>query len=119
MKILNFELDLIYHPRAQSARDVFCFQNMFLAIINDAYAEVKAEMEARRANFLVEDYFKKGYSNVLSKVTGTSINRGDDIARALQAAYADDEKVTYEEVRQNLKKYVTNSDLFKLKIRAF
>ncbi len=77
---------------------------MFLAIINDAYAEVKAEMEARRVHYLVEDYFKKGYDTVLSKLTGTASNRGDDIARALQAAYADDEKVTYEEVRQNLKK---------------
>ena len=43
---------------------------MFLAIINDTYTEVKAELEAQKAERLVGDYFKKGYKNVINNVTG-------------------------------------------------
>ena len=46
------------------------FQSMFLAIINDTYTEVKAELEAQKAERLVGDYFKKGYKNVINNVTG-------------------------------------------------
>ena len=33
-------------------------QNMFLAIINDTYSEVKAEIAAKRNEFEIGDYFK-------------------------------------------------------------
>ena len=77
---------------------------MFLAIINDTYTEVKAELEAQKAERLVGDYFKKGYKNVINNVTGKGTNRPQDIMNAVKAAYADDEIVTYAELRQNLKK---------------
>ncbi len=32
---------------------IFCFQNMFLAIINDTYSEVKDEVNNRREEFQV------------------------------------------------------------------
>ena len=77
---------------------------MFLAIINDTYSEVKAELAARQAERIVEDYFKKGYKNVLNSVTGKGSDKSQDIMNAIRAAYADDETVTYAELRQNLKK---------------
>ena len=42
----------------------FCFQNMFLAIINDTYAEVKIDVMSRKADFQVGDFFKTGVNNV-------------------------------------------------------
>jgi hypothetical protein len=77
---------------------------MFLAIINDTYTEVKAELDAQQVDQLLDQYFKKGYTNVRNNLMGTGVNKNQDIMNALKAAYADDEKVTYEEIRQNLKK---------------
>jgi len=37
----------------------FIFLNMFLAIINDAYSEVKAEMSRQKHEFEMIDFFKK------------------------------------------------------------
>ena len=39
---------------------------MFLAIINDTYGEVKAEMNASKADFQMSDFFKTGSNNVKS-----------------------------------------------------
>ena len=41
---------------------------MFLAIINDTYSEVKAEIAAQRNEFELGDYLKRGYNNMLGKV---------------------------------------------------
>ncbi len=40
-------------------------QNMFLAIINDTYSEVKAEIAGKRNDFEIGDYLKRGYNNML------------------------------------------------------
>ena len=40
------------------------FQNMFLAIINDTYAEVKLDVKSRKADFQIGDFFKTGVNNV-------------------------------------------------------
>ena len=37
---------------------IWSSQNMFLAIINDTYSEVKAEIAAKRNEFEIGDYFK-------------------------------------------------------------
>jgi hypothetical protein len=50
---------------------------------------------------VVSDYFKRGYNNVLSRVGMR--NKLLDIEYALRLAAADGE-ITYEEIRQNLKK---------------
>ena len=76
---------------------------MFLALINDTYSEVKAELAVREAERLVTDYFKQGYSNVLGRL-GSKDGAPQKIMQAMQAAYAEDEKVSYAELRQNLKK---------------
>ena len=77
------------------------FQNMFLAIINDTYSEVKAEIAAQKNEFEIGDYFKRGYNNMLGKVGGR--NKYIDIENALKLAGSDG-VVTYDEIRQNLKK---------------
>ena len=79
----------------------FVLLNMFLAIINDTYSEVKAEIAAQRNEFELGDYVKRGYNNMLGKV-GLR-NNLIDIENALKLANADGQ-VTFEEVRQNLKK---------------
>ena len=35
-------------------------QNMFLAIINDTYSEVKAEIAAKKVAYDIGDYLKRG-----------------------------------------------------------
>ena len=74
---------------------------MFLAIINDTYSEVKAEIAAQKNEFEIKDYFKRGYNNMLGHVSGR--NKYIDIENALKIA-GQDGVVTYEEIRQNLKK---------------
>ena len=37
---------------------------MFLAIINDTYAEVKLDVKSRKADFQIGDFFKTGVNNV-------------------------------------------------------
>merc|ERR1719510_2416442 len=79
----------------------FVLLNMFLAIINDTYSEVKEEIAAQRNDFEIADYFKRGYNNMLGKVGKRS--KLIDIETALKLANADG-LVTFDEVRQNLKK---------------
>jgi len=79
----------------------FVLLNMFLAIINDTYSEVKEEISAQKNDFEVADYFKRGYNNMLGKVGKRS--KIIDIENALKLANADG-VVTYDEIRQNLKK---------------
>ena len=79
----------------------FILLNMFLAIINDTYSEVKEEIAAQKNDFEIADYFKRGYNNMLGKVGKRS--KLIDIENALKLANADG-LVTFDEVRQNLKK---------------
>lgn len=79
----------------------FVLLNMFLAIINDTYSEVKAEIAAQKNEFEIGDYFKRGYNNMLGKMG--SRNKAIDIETALKLAN-NDGTVTFEEIRQNLKK---------------
>ena len=46
----------------------FILLNMFLAIINDTYSEVKGEMEMTKIQFEITDLFARGYNNVLGKL---------------------------------------------------
>ncbi len=77
---------------------------MFLAIINDTYSEVKAEIAGKRNDFELGDYVKRGYNNMLGAVG--SRDKAIDIEHAMKLATASSETggVTYDELRQNLKK---------------
>ena len=79
----------------------FVLLNMFLAIINDTYSEIKEEVKTVQNAVVVSDYFKRGYNNMMSRVGMR--NKLMDIEYALRLAAADGE-ITYEEIRQNLKK---------------
>ncbi|GFS38919.1 polycystin-2 [Trichonephila inaurata madagascariensis] len=80
----------------------FVLMNMFLAIINDTYAEVKAEIAESNSEFEIADFFKKGYNNILGKLGKR--DKIQDIQNALRIADFDgDKKLSYQEVRQQLK----------------
>ena len=74
---------------------------MFLAIINDTYTVVKEEIQFQQNDFEVSDYVKRGVNNAMGRVGNRS--RTLDIENAIKFA-ATDGIVTYDEVRQNLKK---------------
>ncbi|XP_075735913.1 polycystin-2 isoform X2 [Rhipicephalus microplus] len=80
----------------------FVLLNMFLAIINDTYAEVKSEISQQKNEFELVDYFKKGYNSILGK-----LGKRDqivDIQNALKMADTNhDNKLTFDEVRKTLK----------------
>lgn len=81
----------------------FVLLNMFLAIINDTYSEVKIEIASQRNEFEIADYFKRGYNNMMGK-----LGRRDkivDIQNALKLSDANgDGMLTFDEIRANLKK---------------
>nr|QCO69757.1 polycystin-2 [Amphibalanus improvisus] len=81
----------------------FVLMNMFLAIINDTYSEVKNEISAQKNEFEIADYFKRGYNNMMGK-----LGRRDkviDIQNALKLAETDkDGEISFDEIRKNLKK---------------
>lgn len=76
---------------------------MFLAIINDTYAEVKSDLAEKENEFEIGDYFKKGYDKMMNKL---SFRREKivDIQKALQQADTNrDNKLDFEEWRKELK----------------
>ncbi|XP_068718371.1 polycystin-2-like protein 1 [Montipora capricornis] len=81
----------------------FVLLNMFLAIINDTYAEVKSNIASQKSEFEIGDYFKKGYQKMLDRL---SFKREKivDIQKALKTADVNqDNKLDFEEWRANLK----------------
>ncbi|RWS03638.1 polycystin-2-like protein, partial [Dinothrombium tinctorium] len=78
----------------------FVLMNMFLAIINDSYAEVKSEL-SDQDEFQIMDYFKSHYQNLLTKL-GKQREQIEGIQAALQAKGK--KTLNFEEVRKELKK---------------
>ncbi|RWS23690.1 polycystin-2-like protein, partial [Leptotrombidium deliense] len=78
----------------------FVLMNMFLAIINDSYAEVKSEINDQD-DFQIMDYFKSHYQNLLTK-----LGKQREQIEGIQAALKIEGKKTlnFEEVRKELKK---------------
>ena len=79
----------------------FILLNMFLAIINDTYSEVKAEMSLTKLQFEITDLFARGYNNVLGSVAMR--DKMIDVENAIKLAN-EDGLVTFEEIRVELKK---------------
>jgi len=79
----------------------FILLNMFLAIINDTYSEVKAEMQLTKLQFEITDLFARGYNNVLGSVAMR--NKMIDVENAIKLAN-EDGNVTFDEIRIELKK---------------
>uniref|UniRef100_H3D0E5 Polycystin-2 n=1 Tax=Tetraodon nigroviridis TaxID=99883 RepID=H3D0E5_TETNG len=76
----------------------FILMNMFLAIINDTYSEVKADMSQQRSEMEMTDFIKKGCNKALMKLRlkKTAV---DDITDSLRQAGG---KLNFDE-RQDLK----------------
>lgn len=80
----------------------FVLLNMFLAIINDTYAEVKEEMDEDDA-VDVGQIFKKGYDKMVDDLD-LKQNKVDDIRKALMAADTNnDNMIEFDEWRTELK----------------
>ncbi|KAJ8336193.1 hypothetical protein SKAU_G00395360 [Synaphobranchus kaupii] len=77
----------------------FILLNMFLAIINDTYSEVKGDMAQQRSEMELTDLIKKGYNQAMVKLRlkRTTV---DDISESLRQAGG---KLNFEELRQDLK----------------
>ena len=85
----------------------FVLINMFLAIINDTYAEVKSDLTIQQDKYQISDYFKKGYDKMMNKL---SFKREKivDIQKALQSADTNQDSILdFEEWRLELKLYKT------------
>lgn len=81
----------------------FVLLNMFLAIINDTYSEVKAEISMQKSEFEITDYIKRGYNKVLEKLS-LKKDRIRDIQDAIQSADLNhDRQLDWEEWRLDLK----------------
>jgi len=81
----------------------FVLINMFLAIINDTYAEVKEDLSQKEEEYELGDYFMKGYDKMISKLSFKK-EKLADIKDALNAADADgDAEVDFDEWRAELK----------------
>ena len=77
------------------------FQNMFMAILNDTYSEVKVEIENRKEDFQMLDFLKRGYNNTREIVAKR--DKLIDIQTTIKLA-ADDGVVTFDEIRESLRK---------------
>ncbi|XP_077381298.1 polycystin-2 [Festucalex cinctus] len=77
----------------------FILMNMFLAIINDTYSEVKADMSQQRSDMEMSDLIKKGCNKALMKLRlkKTAV---DDISDSLRQAGG---KLNLDDLRQHLK----------------
>merc|ERR1719270_1740619 len=79
----------------------FILMNMFMAILNDTYSEVKEEVENRKEDFQMLDFLKRGYNNVREVISER--DKLLDIQTTVKLA-ADDGVVTFDEIRENLRK---------------
>ncbi|CAF1059968.1 unnamed protein product [Rotaria magnacalcarata] len=81
----------------------FVLLNMFLAIINDTYSEVKSDVTTQKSEFELGDYFKKSYENMLNRLNFNQ-DRIIDIQNALKSAELNrDGVIEFDEWRRNLK----------------
>ncbi|XP_046350413.1 polycystin-2-like isoform X1 [Haliotis rufescens] len=81
----------------------FVLINMFLAIINDTYSEVKGDMANQKNEFEMTDFFKKGAQKMMDKLNWKR-DKIVDIQKALQSAdINDDKRLDFDEWRQDLK----------------
>uniref|UniRef100_A0A8I5NKZ5 Polycystin-2 n=1 Tax=Papio anubis TaxID=9555 RepID=A0A8I5NKZ5_PAPAN len=77
----------------------FILLNMFLAIINDTYSEVKSDLAQQKAEMELSDLIRKGYHRALVKLK-LKKNTVDDISESLRQGGG---KLNFDELRQDLK----------------
>jgi polycystin 2 len=76
---------------------------MFLAIINDTYQEVKAELQDKKSKFAITDFVKQSYTKMRERLTAKH-DRIADIRKALSLADINaDKRLEFEEWRNEMK----------------
>ena len=76
---------------------------MFLAIINDTYVEVKAELRNKKNEFEISDFVKQGYTKMRERLT-VKHDRITDIRKALALADLNrDKRLEFDEWRTEMK----------------
>ncbi|CAF1423747.1 unnamed protein product [Adineta steineri] len=81
----------------------FVLLNMFLAIINDTYMEVKAELQNKKSSFAISDFVKQGYAKMRERLN-VKHDRIADIRKALSLADMNaDKRLEFEEWRNEMK----------------
>ncbi|CAF3527805.1 unnamed protein product [Rotaria socialis] len=81
----------------------FVLLNMFLAIINDTYIEVKAELRNKKNEFEISDFVKRGYAKMRERLT-VKRDRIADIRKALSLADLNRDKILeFDEWRLEMK----------------
>ncbi|CAF3951966.1 unnamed protein product [Rotaria sp. Silwood2] len=81
----------------------FVLLNMFLAIINDTYMEVKAELQNKKSSFEISDFVKQSYAKMRERLTAKH-DRIADIRKALSVADINcDKRLEFEEWRNEMK----------------
>jgi len=81
----------------------FVLLNMFIAIINDTYGEVKEELSNQKSEIELASFFKKGYNKVLDKL---NLKKAQivDIQKAITTAdINNDKRVDFIEWRNSLR----------------
>ena len=76
---------------------------MFIAIINDTYAEIKSELQGQKSDIELGAFFKKGYNRVMDKL---NVKKAQiiDIQKAIATSDLNkDGKIDYIEFRNNLR----------------
>ncbi|XP_042324484.1 polycystin-2 isoform X2 [Sceloporus undulatus] len=77
----------------------FILLNMFLAIINDTYSEVKSDMAQQKSEMELSDLIKKEYTKAMVKLK-LKKTPVDDISESLRQSGG---KLNFDELRQDLK----------------
>lgn len=81
----------------------FVLLNMFLAIINDTYSEVKEDLANSKSDVEFGDFFKRGYDKMLEKLNFKR-DKIIDIQKAMVSADKDnDKKLDFDEMRNDLR----------------
>jgi polycystin 2 len=81
----------------------FVLLNMFLAIINDTYMEVKAQLKDKKNEFEISDFVKQGYTKMRERLSDKR-DRIADIRRALSLADVNrDKMLEFDEWRNEMK----------------
>jgi polycystin 2 len=76
---------------------------MFLAILNDTYMEVKAELKRQKNVFDISDFVKQSYAKMRERLT-LKHDRITDIRKALSLADVNcDKRLEFEEWRSEMK----------------
>ena len=81
---------------------LFVLLNMFLAIINDTYAEVKEDLAEQVDEFNINDYFKRGYAKMMKNLAFKQ-KTIKDIETVINSDANKDKELDYEEWRTALK----------------